>query len=726
MNILLIGGCSNFINSLINKLNKEGHRIYLLTGDRYEKSPYQKVFEKYRFEYNAGCISDIFESINPDVTIFAGAYDTNFTWENGSDAVRFTGAVTNLLMGYMTGSVGKFIFLSSQEVFSGNYENDIPEDELTAPGDFKGMALAQGEEMCLGYRRTSSRDIVVLRLDHMYGIPDTMKEVTDMCSRMCLEAINRSTISIHENHTFSLLYQSDAIEQIYRVVKGPASAHGVYQISSGDAVTERELAEAVRKNIWFNSEIISVGNENRRDVLSGTRYREEYGGTFYCDRADMIKRIAEHMRRYQRFFLYGDKKKKTLMERLLEGMTEGFRSLVPYLENFAAFIIFFMLNNRAVGSTYFSKLDLYLIYVLIFAMVYGQQMAIISGILAVFGYLFRQMYDRSGFELMLDTGTYIWMAQLFIIGLSVGYLHDNIKKLKREQDSEERFLNNQLTDIRDINDTNVRVKEAIETQLVNQNDSVGKIYKITSALDQYSQEEVLFYAADTIGKIMKTDDVAVYTVSNGTYARLFSATSDKARCMGNSIRYTELGEVYEAFREKKVYINKALKKEYPLMANAVYDDEDRIQILVMIWGLPWESMTLGQMNQLVVVSSLIGNAVLRANKYLRALEEERFIDGTKLMESEAFTGLMHAYVNAEKKGWTQCTVLELLTGEGVDIKAAGQEIAGILRQHDYVGMLDDGRIFVLLSNTREEEASIVIGRIAEKGYGCRIVDGGEL
>ena len=491
-------------------------------------------------------------------------------------------------------------------------------------------------------------------------------------------------------------------------------------------MTERQLAEAVRKNIWFNSEIISVGNENRRDVLSGTRYREEYGGTFYCDRADMIKRIAEHMRRYQRFFLYGDKKKKTLMERLLEGMTEGFKTLVPYLENFVAFIIFFMLNNRAVGSTYFSKLDFYLIYVLIFAMAYGQQMAIISGILAVFGYLFRQMYDRSGFELMLDTGTYIWMAQLFIIGLSVGYLHDNIKKLKREQDSEERFLNNQLTDIRDINDTNVRVKEAIETQLVNQNDSVGKIYRITSALDQYSQEEVLFYAADTIGKIMKTDDVAVYTVSNGTYARLFSATSDKARCMGNSIRYTELGEVYEAFREKKVYINKALKKEYPLMANAVYDDEDRIQILVMIWGLPWESMTLGQMNQLVVVSSLIGNAVLRANKYLRALEEERFIDGTKLMESEAFTGLMHAYVNAEKKGWTQCTVLELLTGEGVDIKAAGQEIAGILRQHDYVGMLDNGRIFVLLSNTREEEASIVIGRIAEKGYGCRIVDGGEL
>ncbi len=725
MNILLIGGCSNFINSLINKLNKEGHRIYLLTGDRYEKSPYQKVFEKYRFEYDSSCIADIFESINPDVTVFTGAYDTNFTWENNSDAVKFTGAMTNILMGYMTGSTGKFVYLSSHEVFSGNHEDVIPDDTPTSPADYKGTAIAQGEEMCLGYRRTSSRDIVILRLDHMYGIPDTMKEVTDMCSKMCLEAINKSTITIYDNHTFSLLYQSDAIEQIYRVIKGGTGRHGIYQISSKDEVTERELAETVRKNIWFNIEIISLGDENRREILSGERYREEYGGTFYCNRDDMIKRISEHMRKYQRFFLYGDKKKKTLKEKLLEGMTEGFRRLVPYLENFAAFIIFFMLNNRAVGSTYFSKLDLYLIYVLIFAMVYGQQMAIISGILAVFGYLFRQMYDRSGFELMLDTGTYIWMAQLFIIGLSVGYLHDNIKKLKREQDSEERFLSNQLTDIRDINDTNVRVKEAIETQLVNQNDSVGKIYRITSALDQYSQEEVLFYAADTIGKIMKTDDVAVYTVSNGTYARLFSATSEKARCMGNSIRYTELGEVYEAFLERKVYINKKLKKEYPLMANAVYDDENRIQIIIMIWGLPWESMTLGQMNQLVVVSSLIGNAVLRANRYLRALEEERFIEGTKLMESDAFTGLLKAYVNAEKKGWTQCTVLELIAEEDTDIMAAGQVIAGFLRQHDYVGM-SDGKIYVLLSNTREEEAVIVVNRIAEKGYSCRIVEGDEI
>ena len=48
MNVLLVGGCGSLINNLIIKFNKEGHRVYLLTGDRYSKAPYQKVFEKYK------------------------------------------------------------------------------------------------------------------------------------------------------------------------------------------------------------------------------------------------------------------------------------------------------------------------------------------------------------------------------------------------------------------------------------------------------------------------------------------------------------------------------------------------------------------------------------------------------------------------------------------------------------------------------------------------------
>lgn len=68
---------------------------------------------------------------------------------------------------------------------------------------------------------------------------------------------------------------------------------------------------------------------------------------------------------------------------------------------------------------------------LLFAIVYGQQQAIFSALLATAGYCFRQMYNQSGLEVLMDYSTYIWMAQLFILGMVVGYMRDQIHHIKR-------------------------------------------------------------------------------------------------------------------------------------------------------------------------------------------------------------------------------------------------------------------------------------------------------
>ena len=62
MNILLIGGAGRLANGLIIKLKKEGHRIYLLTGDPYKKTTYEKVFERYDFVYDSDNIREVFEA----------------------------------------------------------------------------------------------------------------------------------------------------------------------------------------------------------------------------------------------------------------------------------------------------------------------------------------------------------------------------------------------------------------------------------------------------------------------------------------------------------------------------------------------------------------------------------------------------------------------------------------------------------------------------------------
>lgn len=721
MNVLLIGGSGSLINNLIIKLNKEGHRLYLLTGNKYKQAPYQKVFERYDFTYDCGCLNEIFESVNPDLTIYMGAFDTNYRWnEEKRESIKYTTGLMNVLMAYAMSSEGRFIYLSSDEVYSNHYELNIREDEPLTPNGFRSMVLAQGEEFCESYRLYRGKDIVTLRLDHLYSIPRDRREVNNICAQMCLEALEQSTITYTEGSRFSLLYETDAVEFIYRLINCKEHQYHVYNLASSVEVSELDLAQMVQKAMGWEIEILAREEEGVRRVLSNQLLDSEFGNPFCCEVNAIVDKMVAYMKKNRYAFLTGEEIKQPFWKRVLEKSGWFVKAVIPFLENLVCFFPFYFMNKYLAEGSIFSMLDFFLLYVLLFAIVYGQQQATFSAVLAVIGYCVSQLAERSGFEVMLDSNTYIWIAQLFILGLVVGYMRDQLTKIKNENVDEREFLAEQLNDIQDINSSNVRVKDALETQIVNQNDSVGKIYSITSALDQYSPEEVLFYAADILSKLMRSKDVAIYTISGADYARLFSYTSVKAKSMGNSIKYRELGEVYDTLRERKVYINRKMDERYPLMANAIYDG-DEMQMLVFVWGLPWEQMTLGQANQLTIISALIQNAVLRANRYLAALEEERYEEESRILKTEAFTILARAYVQAERKGLTECTLLRVVM-EPANYVDAAAELTLKLRSNDHIGTLYDGHLYILLANTTSQEAQFVLRRFAEMGYETEVME----
>lgn len=241
MNVLLIGGPGTFIDNLIIKLEKEGHRVYLLTGSKYAKGSYHKVFEQYHFTYDSGCLPEVFESVNPDLTIYMGAFDTNLAWvDEKADAVRYLSGVTNILMGYAMRSGGRFLYLSSDCVYGADYDWDITEEEPVSPADVRGMTLAQAEELCESYRRNMGKSIITLRLDHLYHIPGNRAEVKDICSQMCLQALEKNKIEASHTLVFSLLYETDAVEFIYRTATAKKYKHALYHISSPGCMTQYE------------------------------------------------------------------------------------------------------------------------------------------------------------------------------------------------------------------------------------------------------------------------------------------------------------------------------------------------------------------------------------------------------------------------------------------------------------------------------------------------------
>ena len=307
----------------------------------------------------------------------------------------------------------------------------------------------------------------------------------------------------------------------------------------------------------------------------------------------------------------------------------------------------------------------------------------------------------------------------FGVGLLVGYQHDQYHMLQNEKDEEKAFLSDKITDIAEINQANVRVKEALENQIVSQSDSIGRVYNITSSLDRYLPEEVLFQAVDVLKQTIGTCDVAVYTVGAEQYAWLYTASSDLSRNLGSSFKLSDLGEMYGAINEGKVYINRELRADYPMMAAAIKDG-DEIRSILMIWSIPWEAMTLNTANLLTVTTLLIQNAVLRAQKYMEALEQQRFSSDLGALEADAFATVLQVYENARGRNLIEYSLLKL---EAEELPAGiGLELAKRLRQSDYVGMTESGNMYILLSNTSRENARIVVDRLKAAGYTTNILE----
>ena len=554
MNILLVGGSCSLINSMILKLRKEGHRIFLLTGDKYRHNKYERVFEKYEFSYDCENLNDILESVNADVTILMGAFDTNYRW-NGEEReiVLFISHLVNILVAYSVKNKKRLIFLSSDEIYNGNYTEDIKEEEPFSGVGIRADALSQAEEICDNFRINRSLDIITLRLDHLYNIPKERKDVNNICADMCLNCMCDGHIKAKTDHTFSLLYENDAVEYIYQFIKTSNHKYSLYNLSSNDVVSEVKLAAMIQKAMEIESNIVAFSDSNGRCVLSGNRFEREFGVHAFGNLEKNIKDMVSYMKKHESVFLKGDDLKLSWWKMLYEKWKWLIRTLFPFFENLVCFVPFFMMNNRTVGSEYFANLDPFLLYVLLFAIVYGQQQATFSAILAVAGYMFRQMYTRSSFAVLIDYNTYVWIAQLFILGLVVGYMRDQIRIMRLESQELEEHLHRQIVDIRDINESNVRVKEVMEQQLIDHKDSIGKIYSITAGLEQRMPDEVIFYAVEMLGKLMKTKDVALYNV----------VSKDYMPCGGEVVACTENDRMYEA----KFIVNELKKMHITYLDN---------------------------------------------------------------------------------------------------------------------------------------------------------------
>ena len=721
MDIMLVGGISPMTRKLSLKLHKEGHRIYVLSGNRNPSNHYEYAFERYDFPYDSASIEEVFRSVNPDVTILLGAFDGNLSGKDPKrEAIAYAAGLQNILLSWSALEKGRLIYLSSAEVYGDSYQIPVTEAIRPVPREIRSLMLFQGEESCRFYQEQLKKDVVILRLDRLYDVPKDKREAEfGICQRKCLDAFQDGTVTYRSNYRYGLTYMGDAVESIYKLVACEEHTHGLYHISSGKAYSELQIADEIEKNLGNELEKINDTLEDQHSViLSNERIKEEFGFEIWCEPEKAIQNILQYMKKHTGRFLDPSHPGRNIWHRIYYRTIELLGALVPYIENLILFIPFFMLNNRATGSQYFSKIDFYLLYVLLFAVVHGQRQATFSSLLAMMGYLFRQMYNKSGMTVVTDYNTYVWIAEIFIVGLMVGYMKDQLKFLQEEKDQEVNFLSERVTDIADINDSNLRVKEGLITQVVNYDYSLGTVYDLVEQLEENQPAKIMFHAITLIRNVMDCQDVSFYRINEEGYARLFGYTSAKASSMGHTVYLPNKEPLYEAFSRQEVYLNRTMDSEYPMMAYCIYEGE-KMEMMLLLWSIPFERMTIDESNRLTVISKLIQKAVNTSSAYLDLLQNERYQNDSPALKPEAFEELVQTYHEAGEKNLTEYILLRVVSAAS-GMETAGLIISETLRQTDYIGYRNDGNLYILLTSMDKRGCGFVQKNLEKKGIGTVI------
>ncbi len=259
-----------------------------------------------------------------------------------------------------------------------------------------------------------------------------------------------------------------------------------------------------------------------------------------------------------------------------------------------------------------------------------------------------------------------------------------------------------------------------ESETVSSTDSWSSIYDIISSLEKYKTEEVLFYAVEILGQEMGSKNVAIYNVANREYARLYSSTSLEARRLGNSIKYIELGELYNDLKAGRIYVNETNEPNRPALAHAIYAEND-IRVILMFWDVSSEKHGVSPVKRLTVIETLLQNTLLHASRYMSNFRRKNYMEGTNVLKEDTFRVLLKAFLEAKEKGLTDCALVEFQMGYR-DYKSISIQVACKIRLTDYMGVLSGGKFYILLANTDIESAKIVQERFKSLGFRTELKD----
>lgn len=713
MKVLICGSYDVFSLSMISKLKKENHEIFVLTGKSQQTlNKPKEVFQEYDFPFTSPSVEFIMSNVMPDVVVYLGAFDSGFEWKKESqDAVNYAAGLLNVLLTAKAAGIRKVVYLSSYEVFEGNGGDVISEDVHAIPVSLRAKTFLQGEKACRMHHEKDAFEVDVIRLGEVYGNYKNQL----LKSNIVYQLLVGDYSAMDWNQEYHLLYIDDAQEGIYRVMTTKTQEHTLYHIGDEESTTSGEVLIALKS--YVDADVVAeaskqMSKKSSQTVLASSikylGYSPKYTLSSAMPKMDAaIKGRKTTEAKHESMAAKEDKKKKN--------------QFLPYIETIALFILLQIFLYITRGSAFHETVDLYLWFVVVIVSVHGLTQGKLAIVLSIFGKFTIDVIGGVNSSVIYDYHSYLWVLQIIVIGMLAGYGRDKFKRIVEDLTDENHYLQKEFDNIKSINTSNVMAKNIYERHLVNHSNSMGRIYDIIAQMDSLEPQSIVFEAIDVVSQLMNTKDVAIYSCdANSDYCRLIASSSEKAKRMGKSIQLKNTKEFAENLKEGKVYRNLGLNEEYPLIAGGAFDD-GKMKMVIMIWSMDVKDINLNQVNIFSIICKLMERSLARAYDYMETTHEASYIIHTKVMTETAFQKVLDLYNFGKKRKMLEYTLLKVAK-DADNAQEQYKKLGKLTRETDYIGLYGQNSILILLTNTNEMDAENVMSRFMESGVTVEIVN----
>lgn len=712
MKVLYIGSSDRFAMSIISRFSKEEILVHVLGDEDFAKETKPKLpYKFYKCTLNSNKLRDAVKNINPDIVVYSNQIYTNKIYIDNDYANRYlydTLCVLNVAKEF---GIKKFIMISSDEVYCENIVG-ITEEVAVNPKSLRGIICRQAEDLCLQFNALYQLNILIYRIGPLYGygIDETAGDLMALAIKSSSDMDFTKYPWLNVKSKRSIIHVNDVSDAILRGLS--FTPKSIYNLSGNEGLSF--------------ADIVNIINNKSKDVLEDDLGSDKKlildcksikNDLEWVPLYDIKRGIDSSYGIYENASRDKSIKKASKVKRLLE-YRNTYQALLS-VENVIMFLFAAILTLTFDNHHLFGNIDFMFIYILSISLLNGTKQSILSVVLASSLYIYRHLSEGASLiSVVIKIDSILMLAQYLVIGVLVGYSVEHLRNMISQKQNEIEYLASEYEELKEINLDNIRIKHEYEKRLIDYKDSLPRLYTIVNKLDSLNIEKVFPSAIKVVQETMGVENVAIYLATpKSSHLRLVVTSNKDAAFGGKSLNLGVNQKMNSKLLQGELFLGDYWNGE-PSMAMPVLN-KGHLAAVIILNKIPFEKQTLYYSNLFRTVVALISIAILRAYDFERITRGQNYIDGTEILKPKAFMELLNIKDEAFNAKLSEYTLVHIKK-DRLSAKEIYDVVGSKLRETDYLGSDTSGELYVLLSNTSRDEASVAINRLENLGVEAKV------